>query len=709
MGGMRCFCAGFAALVLGACTRPPSALPAVASCQPDEPLRLAELAMAQGQLLEADRLITRVDEPPCQTDGVRRLALSREIARRLGDGARLDPFAEIASARAASQPERAREHWDRATRALELQTGSPARPVYLRLAPDAGGQSVRKAAPIPYSASAKEVLFATRRGVHEPIRLVESSEELGAGGAVVTWSRGQARWLQPELLTDPVLGTFPASGVAAGRRDRWLVACDGAGVHVFDARTGKPERQRALACPDKLIVASASRLLAVSDKVTVMDLPSLEPKGEIPIGYFEEWRLDPSGRTFVAVEGGRYDDDVKVRAIDLESAAQILLLDRPQPAPLELALSPNGRKLLLVDESSTVVDLPTKRASSLGSRVFYPFRPGFFARNGWGDLYTPPARTGSIAVLDDGRACVEQGGTAGLLPHSANEHCSIGPGGEALVGRARSTNKTRWVLPAKHSDHAQRTALVSPGGAKVFRLEQAHLAPKDCGLEPDSNGKTPPCPPAQVVVVYDGKSGLEVARHAIGAPGEASLAYVSRDGATLGVIFDGSEHEAGELRELDLASGALRTESPSELATQPWYLPSIRGGMIHVMKQPAGVTRLWDPSELRLLRVDEPAPGDRLLPAGLDFAELRGEDALTVLLKQSPAEAQVRLGTLVPMGDGLGLFFEDGRMELFGVNQPPPDLVCAFGDVLAPFELCHHKRVEGVYRASVKQAAGDAR
>jgi hypothetical protein len=202
-------------------------------------------------------------------------------------------------------------------------------------------------------------------------------------------------------------------------------------------------------------------------------------------------------------------------------------------------------------------------------------------------------------------------------------------------------------------------------------------------------------------MVFDAHSGREQARHAIGAVYWPTLSHLSDDGATFWIRLEAGGENYGTLRGIDLKQDDGGPLLPDDAPSPMWHSISVRNGLLHVRKESAGVEQLWDPRTLRCAGPD--VGGAPALPSRLDV--VGDHETLILRLRDTDAQTRTKIGTLVPMADGLAIFFEDGTLELVDVPTPPPDLVCAFGNVLAPFDLCRHLLVEGAYQARVAEPA----
>jgi hypothetical protein len=641
----------------------------------------------------------------CEGDRRRAADLSSAIARRLGGTTTLDPFEEIEAAKRAGRGAAAREHWDRAANSLEQATGARGRPVYLRL-DEPLEEGFRRSSPAP-AFLAGEVAIVAARGPGaqvEAVRLVEDALALGKAEALI-WADGTARWLAAGRTRDDLLGAFALDGVATNASP-WLAACDGGGLHLFDRREREMRNEVVRRCASKLVLGGEDRLVEIDDSIAVLELPSLNVLGTTPRGegLAERWSVDRAGRTFALVEGGPLDPEVVVRVFDLARGLQVASMRRAQPAPLQIAVSPNGRKIVLVDETIQVFDVASRRTTSLGNRAFHKLRPGIYAHAGWGDTFTPPAATDSVAALDDGRACIQQAGTATIVPRSATDHCSIGEDHFARVGTVRSRGASTWVTPPASTEDSRSTVLVTPSGRDVLRVETRRRPVGECpassNLEPDDLAYEP-CLDESFVVTYDASSGSELRRTSIGSVRGVAIHDLVGDGDVVRLTIGGGSQEAGEPRLLDRTTGEI-SDDPS-IWRAPWYMPSVIGGLLHVRKQPAGIVRIWDLRTLSLHGVDEIAPSS--LP-GLAFYDAPAHTLAAFSADTSDPSSRSPLATLVPMGDGLAVFFATGEIELFGVASPPDDLVCSYGRVLAPFETCAGTSlVEGAWQQTVARAA----
>jgi len=650
------------ALGLGACSAagptatPPATVGAADLCDAAR----ATLASARA-FREAGRL-GRADDalearPICAAVDTEARALALELDAALGDAGAVDPLAELRLAREARDAHRDREaraHFARADRAYSARTGAAARVVALRPGPLDGRLS--GASPLPARGGAGEIIWGRRTtgGALEPVRLVRVALQSDAvDGAAVTFdTEDHARLVRAEGVVDPLLGTYAPSAIQIAPTGRWIEACDREGARLFDGVTGARAGERRRDCDHTIAFASDTRALEVADAIEVVELPSLRVLKTLPKReYVDGMRTDRALTRLAYLDGSRMnDDEIDVVVIDLEYGDVVTTVHRKQPAPLDFALSPNGKHLLLVDEQVDVVDLDTRRTRPLGRAAFFPFRPGALVRGGYGDLFTPPAATGRVAALDDGRACIEQGGTPVLVPRTSSEHCGVGVDGFARVGRVRGAGA--WVLPPKDLEGDLRTAIISDDGSRVVRLEAAR--PK--GID---------------AVTYDGATGALLTRTTMPSDKSVSLSSFETGAARLHVEVGGSSQESGSLMSFDTqANRALPEVPPSDDAAPPWRTVEVEGTRLTVKDEGTQATQTWD-----------------LAPFGVHRLVTHG-DALVDGFANGAEGAAAPLATITPLAGGLALFYPNGEVRLVDVPEAPRELVCDYDGVLAPFEVC---------------------
>lgn len=574
---------------------------------------------------------------------------------------------ELESARSAAvrgDLEARRAHLRLAERALERDTGARSAPFVItgRVELEPGLQRVSV---IPDAGGSSELVFAARRtgAAPEPVRLVASALLLGEGRALLS-DGAVVRALDANGVKDAPVGSFRLPDVTLGAPgSRYAVACDAGGMHLVDRHTARVESELATRCGTLRLVGDRRLLDYGEGSARVLELPSLRVLGSFEtFGPLADLVLDKSGARAALSEGDRFADTIVIRVIDLEHGRQLRAFERPQPAPTQIALSPDGRRLLLVDEQAEVVDVDTGARHALGGRAFYPFRPGSFARYGWSDLIDPPAGTGRVAVFDDGRACIEQGGTPVVVPRSEGDHCWIGGDGAPERLRVRRSGGTRWVVPKRNEDTAQTTVRLAPDGTLLV----VEAAPGPSG--------------AQFLVGYDRSSGRERSRVRL-APSDRPTLVGFDAGAAL-IESGANEHEPGTFRRYGAAQD--EGEALEEAPVTPWLMPEPRGGTLVVREQPRGATVRWDVRTLTAL--PEGAPEPATLPASVAWAP--ASDTLASTLLRVVGGAPAPWAAVVPIGEGLVVMFADGRYRLIGVRPDHPDLGCRFGAVVAPLEVC---------------------
>lgn len=537
--------------------------------------RAAE-AQREGRLERARRTLAGA-AAACPQLAPEAARLEREILDALsGDP---DPAVHLARAQEAQHAgDSARAHLEhnRAGHAFETATGAKAEVVYLPNTEVTGEQR--------YS-----VLSWPDGPAARPIRL---ADRLFRQGNTVVRSRKKIAYLvEPNGARDIPLG--PYETVHFSPDGKTILACRDDRRALFDARTGARLAESGFPCSGTPIFARPTRLVETSDHLHLTELPSLRRLAEIPIQSASSPVFDRASARLAFLEGSPiHDDAVTVTALDLASGRTLGVWRRPQPAPMHLAISPSGRKLLLVSETAEVIDVDSGARSSLGNRALYPFRKGTWDRNGWGDLITPPAGTGRVAALDDGRACVEQGGSPTLIPSrggAVTEHCAIGEDGFARTGKIAQTPGMRWLTPAALTDHGRLTVAISADGKKAARVEV-----------PTSDG-------APSVAIADAATGRVIARIPLDrAP--TSIAFSADGGSLLADLREFFE-SAPEVQRFDASTGKPISAPPPapEPADPPRLEVSLDGSLLAVHDQTTLALTAFDLSAQKELF--PPVPG----------------------------------------------------------------------------------------------------